>query len=1139
MAHTARGSERGGRTIQVQRPASSVGRSHSTAAAAAAPKTVQKEKIGVSASSSIKSQDRRQIVCADEAVDCVLHDGSGWTCATCTYQNSPTAEQCIMCGSAHPALDTDGETEQEADLETDGHTAVDSTFDGLRDDLTAVFTEYAGGAVDGGLQLRYSDVNRFNIASGIPPNTREDFERLAGGSGLGISLDKFLEFMRDLAHHNLAELQRILSCHRPSPQTEIEEREMVDEVDDGAGTDDTVEVSDSDETVQMSDDDVERRLRWHASENVGSADSCVDIGATRDGADRVQTTARESDTATIAAILGIERGRASRLLESLGNVEAAIEYYYADQEKTGDTERSPTCTAVAISPEVIPSTGVQTASAKPTIVSQRSTENGQRSRSKVTSQLPQDDFDVAMAAFEEAFHDEAVTCSTSCGHESGEKHAEGLKRSMGKSATKRHRDDFDADSPHTDKDVPAEQSERSFEQAERAAKRQHVLGLAPLPDQRSAEEEKRAALPLANARWIAAHASDLDSVSDMADVTPASSSAPTTASAGLGSPVWEYDPIKSACWQLGEAVPYCHLAECFQVVESTTKRLLITATLCNTFRSLIALSPDDLLPALYLCIDKLGPPYTQHPSKEVGHSIIVRALKEATGSDLKKWGRSLGDLGDVAVAVRSSQRTLGGLGKTAKPLTVRSVFGALQAIARESGQGSQDRKKECIKKILVAAKGVETKYIVRTLEANLRVGATLKTVLVALAQAVVLTPPSACVHSGNPQMRRLDALVSPTDRAAFERDMVAASVALRAAWDRHPDLDHLVAALLDTRFVHGWRALQGLCPVTVGIPVEPMLGQITSSFAAMAQQAATGRAFACEVKYDGQRAQIHRRGSDGRVFIFSRHLQDNTDRFADVAALFEDCSGAHIGSNLDKHSTEDGAGSCPNNTNNTSDISCSGARHSQQLRYPAEFVIDAELVAVDRANPSRLLPMQQLGTAASRSAVPLSTSTNSLDVGVCIFAFDLLVSDGEVLLDKPLVERRSLLRQSFSPKSGVFQFVQSEDVGDDVARGEQSQAHVDGNACEDPLAERSDGDGEEKRAALIAARVKRLCQEAVESGGEGLMVKALTGDNATYCPAKRSENAWIKLKKDYLVAEGCVKRTSAFLSLGASPPHAV
>ena len=227
------------------------------------------------------------------------------------------------------------------------------------------------------------------------------------------------------------------------------------------------------------------------------------------------------------------------------------------------------------------------------------------------------------------------------------------------------------------------------------------------------------------------------------------------------------------------------------------------------------------------------------------------------GSDLRKVGRSLGDLGDVAVAVRSQQRTLNLGGAGGKRLTVRGVFGSLQTIAAESGSGSQDRKKQHIKKMIVLSKGVEVKYVVRTLEANLRVGATLKTVLAALAHAIVLTPP-ASQSPVSPAKSSASSAGRPAaggvDRKAVAAEMAAAAKALREAWDRHPDLGHIVGCLLAKD--GGWRELERVCPVTTGVPVEPMLGQITSSFDGMANEAAGGRRFACEVKYDGQRAQV-------------------------------------------------------------------------------------------------------------------------------------------------------------------------------------------------------------------------------------------------------------------------------------------
>jgi DNA ligase-1 len=91
-----------------------------------------------------------------------------------------------------------------------------------------------------------------------------------------------------------------------------------------------------------------------------------------------------------------------------------------------------------------------------------------------------------------------------------------------------------------------------------------------------------------------------------------------------------------------------------------------------------------------------------------------------------------------------------------KSLTVRGVHKGLLEIATIEGQGTQARKVGAIKKLLSAAdadlagkggKGVditenkggpsEAKYIVRTLEGKLRLGLADRTVLVALAQAVV------------------------------------------------------------------------------------------------------------------------------------------------------------------------------------------------------------------------------------------------------------------------------------------------------------------------------------------------------------------------------------------------------------------
>ena len=207
---------------------------------------------------------------------------------------------------------------------------------------------------------------------------------------------------------------------------------------------------------------------------------------------------------------------------------------------------------------------------------------------------------------------------------------------------------------------------------------------------------------------------------------------------------------------------------------------------------------------------------------------------------------------------------------------------------------------------------VETKYVVRTLEGQLRVGSAKKTILKALASAFALTiatlTKTGPAEGSNTQYRK-----------KLEAAMAAANTATQDCFAQHPNLVDLCDALWqlkedrakavanatnrsivacsvskcgdnavtdDTRC---WNRLKSLCPLSAGVPVEAMLGQITRNFDAMSARAVAGERFSCEWKYDGQRGQIHRMAS-GEVRIFSRHSQDTTDKMDEIAAMFRDDS---------------------------------------------------------------------------------------------------------------------------------------------------------------------------------------------------------------------------------------------------------
>lgn len=208
-------------------------------------------------------------------------------------------------------------------------------------------------------------------------------------------------------------------------------------------------------------------------------------------------------------------------------------------------------------------------------------------------------------------------------------------------------------------------------------------------------------------------------------------------------------------WKPGEPVPYAALCTTFSLVELTTKRLIISAHCSLFLRQVLRLTPEDLLPTVLLMINKLAADYAGI-ELGIGESLIMKAIGESTGRSLatiKADQNEIGDLGLVAAKSRSNQPTM----FKPKALTVRGVLDGLMGIATVQGDGSQTRKIAGIKKLLSAAdaalagkgsKGVditkdkggasEAKFIVRFLEGKLRLGLAEKTVLVALAHAMVI-----------------------------------------------------------------------------------------------------------------------------------------------------------------------------------------------------------------------------------------------------------------------------------------------------------------------------------------------------------------------------------------------------------------
>ncbi|KAK2998117.1 hypothetical protein RJ639_025352, partial [Escallonia herrerae] len=329
-------------------------------------------------------------------------------------------------------------------------------------------------------------------------------------------------------------------------------------------------------------------------------------------------------------------------------------------------------------------------------------------------------------------------------------------------------------------------------------------------------------------------------VSHMADLSVPGPSSGNVTTNLVSLPLEQYSPIEHACWKEGEPAPYVHLARTFNLLEDEKGKIKATSMLCNMFRSLLTLSPEDVLPAVYLCTNKIGPDH-ENMELNIGGSIVAAALEEACGTSRSKVRDLYNSLGD------------------------------LEFVSEQTGGKSTARKKSLIVNLMWSCRETEMKFLVRTLVRNLRIGAMMRTVLPALAQAVVM---ASFRHEGTVNN--------------LKEQFQVLSTAVVEAYNVVPNLDLLVPSLMDK----GIRFSSTL-PMVPGIPIKPMLAKVTNGIPRVLKLF-QNKSLTCEYKYDGQRAQIHQL-ADGSVRVFSRNGDETTSRFPDLINIIkESCSPAEV-----------------------------------------------------------------------------------------------------------------------------------------------------------------------------------------------------------------------------------------------------
>jgi DNA ligase-1 len=214
---------------------------------------------------------------------------------------------------------------------------------------------------------------------------------------------------------------------------------------------------------------------------------------------------------------------------------------------------------------------------------------------------------------------------------------------------------------------------------------------------------------------------------------------------------------------------------------------------------------------------------------------------------------------------------------------------------------------------------------------------------------------------------------------------------------------------------------------------------------------------AVEDKYDGIRAQGHVGGKeDPRVRLFSRTLDEISPAFPELPPALR--------------------------------------------AFSEPLILDGEILAWS-PDTAQALPFSELQKRLGRKKV----SEDMLrQVPVVYMAFDVLYAGGELLIERPLRERRKVLEQSFAsvPQDG---FITERSVSTENPQGRLVFEPAIGTKNGSPrviLAPALTAESPEKLEEIFSAARAR--------GNEGLMIKDV---QSPYTPGRRGKS-WLKLKKE-------------------------
>ena len=360
---------------------------------------------------------------------------------------------------------------------------------------------------------------------------------------------------------------------------------------------------------------------------------------------------------------------------------------------------------------------------------------------------------------------------------------------------------------------------------------------------------------------------------------------------------------------------FAHLCES---IAATTKKTEKVARVADYLRGTPV--EESALAALYLCGRVF--PRREERVLSIGFSILLRAVAKIAKKDSTELAPILRHHGDLGAGAEDILRDH----PVRSSLSLPQIAEVYASLAQQRGPAA---KQALLEHTLQRLSAMEAKYFIKIATGELRIG--LK-----------------------------ESLVEGAIAKAFDQTLPAVQRANMLIGDITDVLRLAVANQLSSVNLQLFR------------PISVMLASPAETPADLVAAFPSGALI--EDKFDGIRAQVHKRGS--QVEIYSRTL----DRVTEFPELVDPVRG-----------------------------------------ITGDFILDGEIIGWRDA---RAIPFTELQQRLGRKQIDLFTSTQ---VPVSFVAFDLLLLDGRTLLDAPLAERRLLIERLLAKAAQpALQFTRAE-----------------------------------------------------------------------------------------------------------------